>query len=145
MGIVLKKTMINKQLIDKSICPIIFCTDEVFAEKYTQNHFRVDLNRLLAKELIKHEKLKRNALVYDFSVEIIANAGNKILLLNYEMLFSPQYQIDPIKLMIELSRKQRIVAIWCGNEENLKLTYSEIGLADYYTCSIADKDITCII
>lgn len=64
------------------------------------------------------------------------------LLDNLELLFAPELQLDPYRLLVGLARTRTIVAAWPGSFQNGTLTYATSGHREYR--SLAPADAICI-
>lgn len=64
------------------------------------------------------------------------------LLDNLELLFAPELQIDPYRLLVGLARTRPIVAAWAGSCENGTLTYAAPGHKEHR--SVEPTDVICI-
>jgi hypothetical protein len=70
--------------------------------------------------------------------------GKPVYLTGYEMLFDPRYELDVIRLFIELSRQNTIIIRWCGAVGDDVLTYAEKGYADYKQYKMNAYDVTIV-
>ena len=53
------------------------------------------------------------------------HAGDVLLLDNTEVLFSPELQQDPLRLLQRLARNRTVIASWAGEYRNGKLIYAD--------------------
>ncbi len=65
--------------------------------------------------------------------------GDVLVLDNLEILFDPSLQIDPMRLLKSVSRKQTIAAAWSGTLHDGSLTYAEPDHPEYR--SYRDVDV----
>lgn len=57
-----------------------------------------------------------------------AHVTNNLLLLDkLELLFDRTLQLDPLDLLKQLARSQRVVTVWPGELRNRRLIYAEMG------------------
>jgi hypothetical protein len=61
------------------------------------------------------------------------------------MLFDPRYELDVIRLFMDVSRQNRLVVKWCGTVDGNMLIYAEQGFEDYRRIKISDYDVTVVI
>ena len=62
---------------------------------------------------------------------ILGEEQSDITVANIDILFSPEYELDVIKLLLQVGRNQRLYVQWPGEIAEENLTYSEHGLFDY--------------
>ena len=62
---------------------------------------------------------------------ILGRENRDITLVNTDILFSPEYELDVIKLLLQIGRNQRLYIQWPGEITGEKLTYSEPGRFDF--------------
>jgi hypothetical protein len=65
--------------------------------------------------------------------------GDLIVLDNLEILFDPSLQIDPLRLLKSISRRQTLVAAWGGTFHDGVLTYAEPDHSEFK--SYRDVDV----
>jgi hypothetical protein len=58
--------------------------------------------------------------------------GAEEFLINLDILFAPQFRIDPMNLLSSLARRRPVVAAWPGRIDGNEAFYSEPGRRDYY-------------
>ena len=93
-------------------------------------------------------KAKAEGSLVNISDELDAILGEEqsdITLENTDILFSPEYELDVIKLLLQVGRNQRLYIQWPGTVNGEKLTYSEPGRFDYKEYNIKDYVDTYII
>jgi hypothetical protein len=93
-------------------------------------------------------KVKADGSSSSITKELDAILGEKyrdITLENTDILFSPEYGLDVIKLLLQLGRNQRFYLPWPGNVDGEMLTYSEPGKFDYKEYNIKDYVDTYIV
>lgn len=76
---------------------------------------------------------------------ILGDEHRDITLANTEILFSPEYELDVIKLLLHVGRNQRFYIQWPGEITGEKLTYSEPGRLDFKEYHIKDYVDTYIV
>jgi hypothetical protein len=145
MGYTLKLVELTSEKIDIFMSPYIFCTDEKQTMEYAKDYEIISINKILSYRLLSYELEKRKLFVTDEFNKIISNKATPLMITDFEMLFSPEYEIDVLKLFITANRKRKIAALWCGKYENEILVFSEPDFLDYQIYNINNYDITCLI
>lgn len=69
---------------------------------------------------------------------ILGEEKRDIALASTDILFSPEYELDVIKLLLQVGRNQRLYMQWPGEINGEKLTYSEPGRFDFKEYNIKD-------
>jgi hypothetical protein len=87
-----------------------------------------NVNLELAKRMLELTGPQRALQAARLMDEIVSSAGAETVLLdNTEILFDPQLQQDPLRLLQGLARNRTIVASWNGRSEGGCLIYAEPG------------------
>lgn len=144
MGIVLNSTELNIDYLNKTNSPVIICSTDKRIERLLADYEKISINQNLSKSLLEYTVDERKMHVVDEFSKLIEVTPDKIILINFEMLFNPAYKIDVLKLFIEISRKRKILVQWCGSFDGKSLIYSEPKLKDYSSFKITDYNITCV-
>lgn len=76
---------------------------------------------------------------------ILGEEKRDITLANTDILFSPEYELDVIKLLLQVGRNQRLYMQWPGDINGEKLTYSEPGRFDFKEYNIKDYVDTYVV
>jgi len=76
---------------------------------------------------------------------ILGEERRDMTLVNTDILFSPEYELDVIKLLLQLGRNQRFYMQWPGEITGEKLTYSEPGRFDFKEYNIKDYVDTYVV
>lgn len=76
---------------------------------------------------------------------ILGEEHRDITLANSDVLFSPEYELDVIKLLLQVGRNQRLYMQWPGEIAGEKLTYSEPGRFDFKEYNIKDYVDTYVV
>lgn len=95
----------------------------------------VNLNLLLTKSLLDITKTKYPMYVEEIVRNMFPDQSKTYLLQHIEILFDPALQTHPIRLLENISKQIKIIAIWPGVYENGKLIYAESGHPEYFTCA----------
>jgi len=103
-------------------------------ELYNGELYEININLIVSEALIQIPKNK-----YPLQIENIINNSlqtqNELYYLNYiDILFSPELRVDPIRLLENLSKSNKIIVNWPGNYVDETLTYAEYGHPEYYEC-----------
>jgi len=119
LGTIIKNSQFNADVLNKSSIPIVLCSstqrvNKIIAESH---YYELSLNNMLAESLVGKDAATRPKLVNDEIMKIVDSVHVPILLMDYEMLFDPRYNIDVIRLFYELSRRVKIVIRWCGRNK----------------------------
>lgn len=76
---------------------------------------------------------------------ILGEEQSDFTLGNTDILFSPEYELDVIKLLLQVGRNQRLYMQWPGEITEEKLTYSEPGRFDFKEYNIKDYVDTYVV
>ena len=76
---------------------------------------------------------------------ILGEEKRDITLTNTNILFSPEYEMDVIKLLLQIGRNQRLYLQWPGEIRGEKLLYSEPGRFDFKEYNIKDYVDTYVV
>jgi DNA polymerase III delta prime subunit len=106
-------------------------TSALFALANQSGAVRINVNQALSERLLELTPSQRRLRIAGIMEELVNAAGNTVLLDNFELLFDPNLQQDPLRLMQGLSRNRTVVAAWNGNCIGDKLTYAEPGHGEY--------------
>jgi hypothetical protein len=92
----------------------------------------VNVNLALSEGLI-HSTTSRRALQVDSLMrdQLREHDSEVVLLDNLEILFHPQLQLDPLRLLQSLARNRKLVAAWSGDWINNALIYAEPGHPEF--------------
>ena len=87
---------------------------------------RININLELSERLLEFTQRKRALRAARILSDIVGEtAADAVLLDNIEVLFSPELQQDPLRLLQSLSRNRTIVAAWPGVLDGEHLLYAE--------------------
>lgn len=100
----------------------------------------VNLNLELSRNLIDMPIEERPSYIQECIETLLAPAADVILLDNTELVFSPQLQIDPLRLFHALSRKRTVVISWNGTYNKNTLIYAEPNHSEYRTYTTQEVD-----
>jgi len=92
----------------------------------SRNYPYLNINLHLSQRMLELPRSKRPRQVDRiFNTLVDENQGDLLVLDNLEILFDPSLQIDPLRLLKAVSRKQTIVAAWNGTLHDGVLRYAE--------------------
>lgn len=124
--------------------PIISCiSKETISCKFLE-HKELSIGEKLSSELRKYNKDERNSLVYQKVEEIVKESTEKLILTNLDILFNPDYKLDILRLVVQLSKNKNLIIEWPGIYDNESLIYSKPEYLDYRRYLIKDYDILCL-
>ena len=104
----------------------------------------ISLNIMLAQIIVKFNIDDRLEMVHQEAISILTQSTAPIILKDFEMLFDPRYKIDVVKLITEVSRRRKIIALWPGTLNESDLVYANVDASDYQVFSIKNYDIICV-
>jgi len=92
----------------------------------------INLNLRLSEELLEVPVNRRSRKVSQLVDRIVNETEGDILCLEHiELLFQPQLQQDPMRILENISRNKVILVGWNGEYENGSLTYAEPEHPEY--------------
>lgn len=146
MGSRVKCNIVIIENITKSNVPAIICN---LSKRYLNSIFEISdetisLNLILAQNLLKFNADERTEMVHQEALNLLTQSVTPLLLKDFEMLFDPRYKIDTVKLITEVARRRKIIAIWPGTLNENDLIYANADSSDYQVFSIKNYDIICV-
>lgn len=105
----------------------------------------VNIGLLLGERMYKAKASGKQPNITKELDTILGEESRDITLANMDILFSPEYGLDVLKLLLQLGRNQRFYLEWPGVIAGEKLTYSEPGKFDYKEYNIKDYVDTYIV
>lgn len=122
--------------------PIIFCTSseiEELSEAYS-------MNIPIAKELQKSgSSMMRTMKMESILSSIISKLGDNPIIKDIDVMFNPDYQLDVLRTLINVSKRKSFMVVWSGTYKDGKLIYAQEGYSDYKSFDLNDYDITVVI
>jgi RNase adaptor protein for sRNA GlmZ degradation len=92
----------------------------------------INVNLQLCKAMLELTKSQRTRQVERLFKAIIAAVPAEVVLLdNLEVLFDPGLEVEPLRLLLNASRNQTLVAAWNGSFREGTLTYAEPGHPEF--------------
>ena len=122
--------------------PVIFVGSP--SRLISENCEKLSLNILLAEKLASIQPQNRPMQLMDETKAILYSSTQPILLDRYEMLFAPDYQLNVLKIFMDLARFRPLFVLWPGKLNNNALIYAEPGDPEYRNYRIADYDVIVI-
>ena len=125
--------------------PVILCTNRPDLERAINEsgYQTVSLNLPLAQSIINLD-LREVCSVLPRNVQEILPPSKPVYLVDYEMLFDPRYEVDVLRLFVDIARRNKLIVKWCGKVDGETLTYAEQGYADYKRYKINDYDVVIV-
>lgn len=147
MAATINASMLKADVLTKATTPIVLCSFPSRVARLVDGgqYVPLNINIKLAEVLVKFPKSQRSRRAHDEVMTIVSQCQKPTLLENYEVLFDPRYDIDPIKVFTEIARRQKVVVKWCGRLNGNFLEYATPEYKDYHSFRIQDYDITCVI
>ena len=115
---------------------------------YMNNNYEykyINLNLALSEKLKEIPLTERCLYVQDYIDEIINtasrnNSSDILILDNNEIIFSKHLQIDPLRLLKNISKYRKVISAWPGSIKDEYLTYAEPWHNDYVKYSLNDLE-----
>lgn len=138
------RLLIAKELLQLP-SPVILCTNRPDLEKtIAENGYQtISLNLPLAKLLEGLDLREISSIITDRVRACFPQTGS-VYLTGYEMLFDPRYEINVLRLFVDLARYNKLIIKWLGKANGATLTYAEQGYPDYKRYKISDYDVTIV-
>jgi hypothetical protein len=95
----------------------------------------LNLNLLLSEALLEKTKSKYPLYVEEIVQNLTLDGSKTYVLQHIDILFDPVLQTHPIRLLENLSKRNRLIVIWPGTYENETFKYAESGHPEYFICS----------
>ena len=105
----------------------------------------VNIGLMLGERLYKAKAAGSPVNIANELDAILGEEHRDMTLANTDILFSPEYELDVIKLLLQLGRNQRFYMQWPGEITGEKLTYSEPGRFDFKEYNIKDYVDTYVV
>lgn len=145
MGNIIKASEVRAKQLQNCGCLLIVANESnrvlnIVKEIYAET----ELNYQLSDHLIVYARELRKLRIQEEADKLIAKDKQPILIENFEMLFTPDYEINVLKYFCDLNRKRKVALKWPGKVEGDYLIYSEPGRDDYSKFKISDYDLMCI-
>ena len=132
-------TVYQSQTILINKVPIIHC------EKDKSEIHAISINKHLAEKLIGISPRRRSLKIAKILSGILSMLPENVVIKDFDVLFNPDYDIDLLKILINIRREKSFEVIWPSVYDDEKLVYSEKEYKDYKVFSLSEYDITCIV
>ena len=104
---------------------------------------KVNVNLELSRRLLELSGKERALQASEHLGAIFDEMDDNVVLLdNIELLFAHELELDPLRLLQNLSRQRTIVATWNGTVKENHLTYAEPGHHEYHRYPV--RDFLCV-
>ncbi len=92
----------------------------------------INVNLQLCKAMLELTRSQRTRQVERLFKAVVGAASAEVVLLdNLEVLFDPGLEVEPLRLLLNASRNQTLVAAWNGTFRDGTLTYAEPGHPEF--------------
>lgn len=105
----------------------------------------VNIGLLLGEKMFNAKTIGQTPSVTDVLEAIVAEKSGDLVLVNTDILFSPVYGIDVIKLLLQLGRNRKFYLNWPGEASSTRLVYSELDRFDYKEYNVKDYVDTYVV
>jgi hypothetical protein len=124
---------------------VIACADKDFMKVLFSDWEWLNLGLVVSQSLLSLDKNLRKQAVTEIVKEAIRNTrSDRVVVDNIDLLFSPDYSLDVIKLFIMTAGDKNLVVLWEGTFKDGMVTYSEPGYKDYHVYEINNYNAYCI-
>jgi phosphoribosylpyrophosphate synthetase len=97
----------------------------------------VNVNLELSRQLLELNNRQRALQAHGLMRGILAQFPGEVLILDrMEILYTTQLEIDPLRMLQDLSRNRTIVAVWSGSVKGNHLTYARPGHPEFREYSL---------
>lgn len=97
-----------------------------------QNYPIINVNLQLCKAMLELTRGQRTRQVERLFKAIVGDVPAEVVLLdNLEVLFDPGLEVEPLRLLLNASRNQTLVAAWNGTFRDGTLVYAEPGHPEF--------------
>lgn len=76
--------------------------------------------------------------------KILEGLPQNAIITDFDVLFNPEYEVDVLKMMVNVCKTRPFSIIWPGKFEEGKLIYAKDGYLDYKEYDVADYDVICV-
>ncbi|HET7275002.1 MAG TPA: BREX-3 system P-loop-containing protein BrxF [Gammaproteobacteria bacterium] len=119
--------------VGRSAIPVL--PDVASATGFPLINFSLEISRSL-REVPLAQRARRLRGIAQSIVNEKADDG--VILTRIELLFLPSLLHDPVRTLLELSRRQPILAVWPGEGEDGRLRYAEPSHPEYHDSERGD-------
>lgn len=105
----------------------------------------INVNLELSRRMLELTQRQRALQAQDLMQEILAEVRDEVVILDrIEILHSQELELDPLRLLRDLSRNRTIAAVWNGTVTDNHLIYAEPGHPEFRRYPTQDLQIICI-
>lgn len=105
----------------------------------------LNLGLIASEQLCSLDKGTRKQAVVDIVKKAIDHVhSDRVVIENIDLLFSPEYSLDVIKLLVMAGKAKNLIILWEGTFKDGVITYAEPGCGDYHRYEIKNYDAYCI-
>ena len=124
---------------------IIACVERDVLKCFFSDWEWLNLGLIVSERLLKMPKEARKQGIADIARKAIEGAvSGNVVIENIDLLFSPEYALDVIKLFTLAGKNKCLVILWEGTYRDGILTYAEPGCEDYHCYEIKNYDVYCV-
>lgn len=95
---------------------------------------KIDVNRILSESLISIPKPKYPMYINEILEKVLKDQESIYVLQHIDILFDPALQINPVRLLENLSKTYKLIVEWPGRYIDGQLIYAEYGHPEYFYC-----------
>ena len=143
MGSIITGTDINMAFLQTARMPVIVL--KPYPRLFPENSEKVSLNLLLAERLAPIPPQQRPLRIMDELKSVLYDNSAPLFLNRYEMLFSPVWKLNVLKIFADIARIRPIYVLWPGQCKNGYLTYAEPDDPEYRNYRITDYDVIVVL
>jgi hypothetical protein len=115
-------------------------TDIMLRMNAVKGYPYINVNRELSCKFLDIPVEERPFRVQKYIEDLLPLTKDIILLDNTELLFTPELQVDPLRLFQVISRAKILIVSWNGTYNKNALTYAEPNHPEYRTYTTQDVD-----
>ena len=97
---------------------------------------KININLAVSKNLLQVPKTKYPLYLEEIIRNIITEKTTVYLLQHINILFDPQLQIHPVRLLENISKSYKLLIEWPGQYVNNQLIYAEYGHPEFFVVVI---------
>ncbi len=143
MGKVIHNTETNADMLQKVKMPIIFISP--FPALLPPQYEKKSLNIPLAERLLAIPQDQRKYKITDEIHNLLFRDLSPVMLDHYEILFSPIYKINVMKIFSDTARIRPFYTQWAGSFQQNFLNYAEPDDPEYRNYRITDYDVIVVL
>jgi len=145
MGECIKSIDFNSYFVSKTKVPIIICTQEQKVKIDVGKFKKYKINMDFVTRMLSYDAGIKKLEVTNTMRQLLDLQDKPIVLLDFEALFDPIYDVDVIKLFEDLGKSNRLIIKWCGEYKNDELIFSKPENDDYHKYKIKNYNIFCVV